>query len=45
LMLNDDESATNHDLRFCYVQFYDVFHERFICKVCSPGYKVFKKKT
>lgn len=40
LMLNDDGSATNHDLRFCYVQAYDVFHEKFICKVCSPGYKV-----
>jgi hypothetical protein len=40
LILNEDSSGTESDLRFCYVQFYDIFQEKFICKVCNPGYKV-----
>ena len=40
LILNEDASEKIYNLRFCYVQFYDIFHEKFVCKVCSPGYKV-----
>jgi hypothetical protein len=35
-----DGAEKDPNLRFCYVQFYDIFHEKFVCKVCNPGYKV-----